>query len=107
MISCVYDDTPDVVDAGGFYVFSALRTAITDAGNDAGKYTFDGLDAAGTLVFRQISQFTRGKFIFIEYGDAATSAASHGVKGKVESNNLDDIIYEQVRDELAVWGRAM
>jgi hypothetical protein len=64
-----------------------------------------GLDDFGTLVFRQVAQFTRGKFIFIEYGGSvAATAESHGVKGQVKSNNLDDIVYEQIRWELDNWG---
>jgi len=64
-----------------------------------------GLDPFGTLVFRQTAQFTRGKFIFIEYGSSAASAAQHGVTGQVQSNNLDDIIFRQLSWELAHWGR--
>ena len=64
-----------------------------------------GLDAVGTLVFRQTAQLTRGKFIFIEYGSTKDSAASHGVTGPVKSNNLDDIVYDQIRDELMNWGK--
>jgi len=56
-------------------------------------------------VWRQIAQFTRGKFIFIEYGSVAAAAASHGVTGAVKSNNLDDIVFEQIKDELAYWGK--
>jgi hypothetical protein len=66
-----------------------------------------GLEPLGTLIWRQVAQLTRGKFIFIEYGgSAAATADSHGVKGDFKSNNLDDIIYEQVRDEVAGWGRS-
>ena len=64
-----------------------------------------GLEPFGTVVFRQVAQATRGKFVFIEYGSTAASAESHGVKGKVKSNNLDDILFEQVQDEIASWGR--
>lgn len=62
-----------------------------------------GLDEVGTLVFRQIAQYSRGKFIFIEYGSTAASAAAHGVSGSVTSNNLDRILYSQIRDELLTW----
>ncbi len=65
-----------------------------------------GLDGLGTLVFRQVAQLTRGKFVFIEYGSTEQSAASHGVGGNVSSNNLDDILFEQIRDEVAGWGRS-
>ena len=63
------------------------------------------LDPVGSLVFRQVAQFTRGKFIFIEYGTPEASAVSHGVGGEVKRNNLEDILFEQIRDELATWGR--
>ncbi len=65
-----------------------------------------GLDPVGTLVFRQTAQLCRGKFIFIEYGSKEESARSHGVTGPVKSNNLDDIVFEQIRDEVESWGKA-
>jgi len=63
-----------------------------------------GLGATGSLVFRQIAQYTRGQFVFIEYGSLAESAASHGVTGQPASNNLDAILYERIRAELEGWG---
>jgi Mg-chelatase subunit ChlD len=64
-------------------------------------------DAAGSLVFRQIAQYTRGRFIFIEYGqDIGKSAASHGVSGPVASNNLDDILLAEITREIEGWGVA-
>ncbi|MEL6347856.1 MAG: VWA domain-containing protein [Myxococcota bacterium] len=64
-----------------------------------------GLDDRGSLVFRQVAQLTRGKFIFIEYGSTAAAAADHGVTGPVASNNLDAILYEQIQAEIVGWGR--
>ncbi len=64
-----------------------------------------GLDDLGSLVFRQVAQLTRGKFIFIEYGSVAASAMDHGVTGPVSANNLDDILYQQIRSEIQGWGR--
>ncbi|MDP2344289.1 MAG: VWA domain-containing protein [Deltaproteobacteria bacterium] len=64
-------------------------------------------DDAGSLVFRQIAQYTRGRFIFIEYGDdVVKSAAAHGVTGPVASNNLDDILLMEIRREIDGWGVA-
>jgi len=60
----------------------------------------------GALVFRRIAQLTRGKFVFIEYGSTASSADMHGVTGAVTSNNLDEILFRQIREELEGWGRA-
>lgn len=64
-----------------------------------------GLDARGSLVFRQIAQLSRGQFIFIEYGSNAASAAQHGLSGPTGSNNLDAILYGRIRAELDGWGR--
>ncbi len=60
----------------------------------------------GSCVLRQMAQFTRGTFVFIEYGgDVAASGQAHGVAGATRSNNLDDILFERIRDEIATWGR--
>lgn len=64
-----------------------------------------GLDDRGSLVFRQTAQLGQGQFIYIEYGSAAASAADHGVARPGNSNNLDDILYREIRDELVNWGR--
>jgi hypothetical protein len=67
-----------------------------------------GLTPAGTVVFRQIAQATRGEFIFIEYGgDVAGSAAAHGVAtpAQVASNNLDAILLQRIRAEVEGWRR--
>lgn len=65
-----------------------------------------GLQDFGSLVFRQTSQLTQGRFVFIEYGSTAASAADHGVTGPVSSNNLDGILYDQIAREVDGWGRA-
>lgn len=63
-----------------------------------------GLDDFGSLVFRQIAQFTRGQFIFIQYGSLADSAAAHGVGGQFSGNNLDAIILGRLRWEIENFG---
>lgn len=62
-----------------------------------------GLDPVGSYVMRQIAQFTGARFLFIEYG--ANTAASHGVEGPTDSNNLDDLVVRIVTEELAAWTR--
>jgi hypothetical protein len=66
-----------------------------------------GLDPAGTYVFRQIAQLTRGEFIFIEYGSTEATARSHGVSGAEQrtSNNLDQILFERIAAEVEGWRR--
>ncbi|MNR87117.1 hypothetical protein D3C72_179790 [compost metagenome] len=55
-----------------------------------------GLDAFGEFVFRQLAQFTGGKFLFLTYG----GQTSHQV-GPVQENNLDDLVVGIVKAELS------
>ena len=54
-------DYPDDVWYG-----ESLRAAV-GRGVKIHSVAASGLDPRGTLVFRQIAQYTRGKFIFIEW----------------------------------------
>jgi hypothetical protein len=101
----VADASPHMDYQGDVPYGTSVRAAIAK-GIRIHSVAASGLEPFGTVVFRQVAQATRGKFVFIEYGSAEASAESHGVKGKVKSNNLDDILFEQVQDEIAAWGRA-
>jgi hypothetical protein len=101
----VIADAPPHMDYEGDVPYGTSLLAALDQGIRVHAVAASGLNPFGTFVFRQIAQFGRGKFIFIEYGSPAKSAASHGVTGAVKSNNLDDILYEQITAELAGWGR--
>ena len=98
-------DAPPHMDYAGDVRYGESLKAAVDQGIRIHSVAASGLNPTGTFIFRQIAQYTRGKFIFIEYGSTAESAAAHGVTGKVSSNNLDDIIFEQIREEVATWGR--
>jgi hypothetical protein len=98
-------DAPPHMDYSGDTPYGQSLLAAVDRGIRVHSVAASGLDSFGTVVMRQTAQFTGGKFIFVEYGSTAASAASHGVTGSVSSNNLDDIIYEQIAGELAGWGR--
>jgi hypothetical protein len=99
-------DAPPHMDYAGDVPYGQSLRAAVGKGIRVHSVAASGLPAVGSLVFRQIAQFTRGKFIFIEYGgDVAASGAKHGVEGAAKSNNLDDILFEQIRDEVARWGR--
>ena len=100
-------DAPPHMDYEDDVAYGESARAALSRGIRIHSVAASGLDPVGTLVFRQIAQLTRGRFVFIEYGSAAASAASHGVAGKVESDNLEDILFEQIRDELATYGRAV
>ncbi len=99
-------DAPPHMDYQGDVPYAQTAMAAVDKGIRVHTVAASGLDSyggVGSLVYRQTAQLTQGKFIFIEYGSTAASAASHGVTGPVKSNNLDDIIYEQVQAELQGW----
>jgi Mg-chelatase subunit ChlD len=98
-------DAPPHMDYAGDVRYGESLKAAVDRGIRIHSVAASGLNPTGTFIFRQIAQYTRGKFIFIEYGSTAESAAAHGVTGKVSSNNLDDIVFEQIREEVALWGR--
>ncbi len=104
VVFLIADAQPHMDYAGDTPYGETLQAAVAK-GVKVHSVAASGLNAVGTLVFRQIAQYTRGKFIFIEYGSSAASAASHGVAGKVKSNNLEDILFEQIREELAMHGR--
>ena len=55
-----------------------------------------GLDNQGEYVFRQMAQYTGGKFLFITYGGDTPNHV-----GPVQENNLDDLVVGIVKTELA------
>ena len=57
-----------------------------------------GLDDQGEYVFRQISQHTMGRFIFLVYG--SDGLTSHHV-GQYTVQQLDDLVVRLVEEELS------
>lgn len=102
-------DAPPHMDYDGDVPYGTSLLAAVGKGIRIHSVAASGLDnygGLGSVVFRQIAQFTRGRFIFIEYGSKAESAGSHGVSpGAAKSNNLDDILYERIQEELSRWGQ--
>ena len=99
-------DAPPHMDYAGDTPYGESVRAAVAKGIRIHTVAASGIDDVGSLVFRQIAQYTRGKFVFIEYGgDVAKSAAAHGVAGAVKNDNLDDILFGQIREEVARWGR--
>ena len=104
-VAFVIADAPPHTDYQQDISYSRSAASALHEGIRIHTVAASGLNDLGSLVFRQVSQLTRGKFIFIEYGSVAASAADHGVVGSVSSNNLDDIFYRQIRSEIQGWGR--
>ncbi len=97
-------DAPPHLDYQGDVRYMDSAVGAVARGIKIHSIAASGLEPKGSPSFRQVAQLTRGKFIFIEYGgDIKASAAKHGVGGPVKSNNLDDIVFEQVKAEIDVW----
>lgn len=100
-------DAPPHMDYQGDVPYGESLKAAVGKGIRIHAVAASGLDEVGSLVFRQIAQMTRGEFVFIEYGgDVTKSGEAHGVSGVQKSNNLDDILFAKIRDEIATWGRS-
>ena len=100
----VVADAPPHMDYQGDVTYGRSALAALHKGIRIHTVAASGLDDHGSLVFRQTAQLSQGKFIFIEYGSTAASAADHGVRGQVASNNLDDILYREIEAEVTGWG---
>ena len=64
-----------------------------------------GLNPQGEYIFRQLAQFTGGKFVFLTYAQAGNSASGPGTETVHDVSNysvesLDRLIVLVVREEL-------
>ncbi|HRJ44012.1 MAG TPA: VWA domain-containing protein, partial [Caldilineaceae bacterium] len=65
-----------------------------------------GLDEQGEYIFRQMAQFTGGKFVFLTYEDGADASSGPGTETTHDVDNysvdtLDRLVVRLVREELA------
>ncbi len=65
-----------------------------------------GLDRTGELVFRQMAQYTGGRFVFLTYADARRPSSGPGRETTHDVHNysvetLDKLVVRLVREELA------
>lgn len=99
-------DAPPHMDYQDDITYGRTALAAIHSGVRIHTVAASGLADRGSLVFRQVAQLSGGEFIFIEYGSVAAAAADHGVSAPVASNNLDDILYKRIHNELLGWGHA-
>ena len=64
-----------------------------------------GLNAQGEYIFRQMAQFTGGKFVFLTYADRNRPGAASGVETSHDVkdysvDNLDRLVVRLVTEEL-------
>ena len=103
----VADAGPHVDDEADVQYDVSLRDA-SSLGLKVHTVAASGLDPWGTLVFRQIAQYTRGQFVFVTHDrDAARSAAAQGANGEIAPpNDLDGILFDRLRAEIDAYGVA-
>lgn len=71
-----------------------------------------GLEADGAYIFRQLAQFTGGKFVFLTYADGSNPASGPGTETEHDVatysvDTLDRLVVRLVREELAKLVRVM
>ena len=65
-----------------------------------------GLEPEGEYIYRQMAQYTAGRFVFLTYRDGADPSSGHGAETVHDVRNysvqtLDRLIVRLVGDELA------
>jgi hypothetical protein len=102
----VISDAPPHTDYGQKYTYAAAMRDGLKRGVKWITVGAGGLSRDGEVIFRQISQFTMGEYVFItESGggdtDGGAGEASHHVGSNYATENLDQAIVRIVRRELS------
>jgi von Willebrand factor type A domain len=71
-----------------------------------------GLDSSGEFIFRQMAQYTAGRFVFLTYKNAWQPSSGPGGETahdvtQYSVQTLDKLIVRLVADELAQWANAL
>jgi uncharacterized protein YegL len=98
-------DAPPHLDYGGPQYDTDMQAALAK-GIKLFAVGASGLDPVGEYVYRQMAQYTAGRFVFLTYRDAADPASgpgtqtTHDVK-QYSVQTLDRLVVKLVADELA------
>ena len=95
-------DAPPHLDYADDYSYADVMIEAHRRGLKVFSIASSGLDEQGEYVFRQISQHTMGRFIFIVYG--ADGTTSHNVS-EYTVERLDDLVVSLVQQELEFLSR--
>lgn len=98
-------DAPPHLDYAQDYDYAAEMVQAAERGIKVFPIASSGLDEQGEYVFRQIAQFTQGRFVFLTYegptnGGAPGDETTHHVED-YSVHNLDDLLVRLVEEELA------
>ncbi|MDI6740808.1 MAG: VWA domain-containing protein, partial [Candidatus Edwardsbacteria bacterium] len=109
LVFLVADAPPHFYDDQSYTYVDAMHDA---AGQGIKIITVgaSGLNDQGEYVFRQLSHYTMGQFIFLTYGETGevsgggTARVSHHTGSNFQTENLDAIIVRIIKQELAHYG---
>jgi hypothetical protein len=95
-------DAPPHLDYAQDYDYAVEMQEAAQRGIKVFCVASSGLDDQGEYIFRQIAQFTQGRFIFLTYapGGGPGDTTTHHVED-YSVQNLDDLVVRLVEEELA------
>ena len=102
-------DAPPHLDYGGPQYDVDMQAALAK-GIKVFAVGASGLDPVGEYIFRQIAQYTAGRFVFLTYKNAANPASGAGTQTVHDVKNysvqtLDRLVVRLVGEEMARLGR--
>ncbi len=102
-------DAPPHLDYGGPQYDVDMQAALAK-GIKLFAVGASGLDPVGEYIYRQIAQYTAGRFVFLTYKDAADPGSGPGTQtvhdvGNYSVQTLDKLVVKLVGDELARLSR--
>ena len=103
-------DAPPHLDYGGPQYDVDMQAALAK-GIKVFAVGASGLDPVGEYIFRQIAQYTAGRFVFLTYQDALNPASGAGTQTVHDVKNysvqtLDQLVVRLVREEMARLARS-
>ncbi len=102
-------DAPPHLDYGGPQYDIDMQAALAK-GIKLFAVGASGLDPVGEYIYRQMAQYTAGRFVFLTYKDAADPGSGPGTQtvhdvGNYSVQTLDKLVVKLVGDELARLSR--
>ncbi|MDM8531261.1 VWA domain-containing protein [Anaerolineales bacterium HSG25] len=89
-------DAPPHLDYAQDYDYAEEMVIAAEQGIKIFPIASSGLDDQGEYIFRQLAQFTQGRFIFLTYADGSNS----GAPGSTTTHHVDDYTVEHLDDLL-------
>jgi Mg-chelatase subunit ChlD len=103
-------DAPPHLDYGGPQYDTDMQAALAK-GIKLFAVGASGLDPVGQYIFRQLAQYTAGRFVFLTYKNATDAASGPGTQTVHDVKNysvqtLDRLVVRLVSEEMARLGRS-